>query len=672
MKLKLPYGVFLSFCLGTQLLAQDKSTAKFGNVTEKDFATKIYPIDSNASAVVIADIGYCSLDGNTKGWFSVISKHYKRVHILNKNGYDIANVSISLFSNGTDDEKLEKLKASTYNLENGKVVETKLDTKNSVFEDKIDKNYKIRKFTFPNIKEGSIIEFEYTTISDFINNLDPWDFQGSYPRLWSEFNFSVPSFFNYTFLKQGYLKYDINSRKDGSISYNITVPNGTGPSEHLRVNAGLSDYRWVIKDVPALKEENFTSTINNHIQKLEFQLVEQREPLANHRYIESWPQVTKVLMEAEYFGLLLTKDNGWLKDVIHPIVNAADSKKDKARKIFIWVRDNITCTDYHRRTMDQTLKALLKSKKGTVAEINLLLAAMLRYEGIEADPVILSTRSHGRTYALYPLMQQYDYVIAMAKIDKDTVFLDACEPGLGFGRLPLRCYNGDARIINEKADFIELSSDDLAEVKSTTVFIINDEKGNLIGSMQQTPGYYESGDLRDRIKEKGQEQLQKDIKKGFGADIVISNFGVDSLGKYDFPVNIHYDFDIMDEKEDIIYLNPLFGEGYKENPFKSAERKYPVEMPYVMDETYNLQLEVPHGYAVDELPKSIILKLNEQGEGLFDYRISQSGDNISLRSRIILKRSYFLPEEYTMLREFFNLIVKKQAEQIVFKKKSSK
>jgi len=141
------------------------------------------------------------------------------------------------------------------------------------------------------------------------------------------------------------------------------------------------------------------------------------------------------------------------------------------------------------------------------------------------------------------------------------------------------------------------------------------------------------------------------------------------LDKYENELGIRYDFDIKDEKEDIIYLNPMFGEGYKENPFKSAERVYPVEMPFTMDETVNLQLEVPHGYVVDELPQSLIVKLNEQDDGMFEYRISQSGENISLRSRIRFRRSFYLPDEYVMLREFFNLIVSKQAEQIVFKKK---
>jgi hypothetical protein len=669
MKLKLPVLLLFSITICHLCYSQDKPPVKFGDVSEKDFANKIYSIDSNANAVVIADIGYCSLDGNNKGWFSSVNKHFKRVHILNKNGYDIANVSIELYSDGEYEEKIDKLKAVTYNLENGKVVETKLDTKSSVFEDKLDKYHKIKKFTFPNIKEGSIIEFDYTTISDFISSLDPWQFQGDYPRLWSEFNLTVPSFFNYTFLTQGYLRYDINTHKEGGTTYSITIPGGVNADERINVNAGIVDNRWVIKNVPALKEENYTSTINNHIQKIAFQLVEQREPLKYYRYIESWPQVAKTLLESEYFGQPLKKDNGWLKDVVSPLVNAADTKTDKAKKIFAWVRDNVTCTDHHRRTMDQSFKALLKSKNGTVAEINLLLTAMLKYIDVEADPVILGTRSHGVTYSVYPLMQQYDYVITRAKIDDKTFYLDASEPHLGFGHLPLRCYNGHARVINENAEAIEFNSDDLTETKTSTVFIINDEKGNLIGSFQQVSGYYESDDIRDRIKDKGAEQLQKDIKKDFGSEIEISNFGIDSLNKYDYELGMHYDFDIKDEKEDIIYLNPMFGEGYKDNPFKSAERKYPVEMPYGMDETYNLQLEVPHGYVVDELPKSIIVKLNEQEDGMFEYRVSQSGDNISLRSRVKLKRAYFQPDEYEMLREFFGLIVKKQAEQIVFKKK---
>src|SRR5687768_7273848 len=110
--------IFLSLA-GIKSYSQEKTPVKFGNVTEKDFATKIYSIDSNASAVVIADVGTSSIDGSSNGGFSLVYKHYKRIHILNKNGYDAANVSIYLYADNGAEEKLEKIKAVTYNLENG-------------------------------------------------------------------------------------------------------------------------------------------------------------------------------------------------------------------------------------------------------------------------------------------------------------------------------------------------------------------------------------------------------------------------------------------------------------------------------------------------------------------------------------------------------------------------
>jgi hypothetical protein len=196
-----------------------------------------------------------------------------------------------------------------------------------------------------------------------------------------------------------------------------------------------------------------------------------------------------------------------------------------------------------------------------------------------------------------------------------------------------------------------------------------DEKGLISGKVQQTPGYYESYSLRNRIKEKGADELFKDIKKDFGAEVEIANARIDSLEKYEEPLQLSYDIKIAPGEDDIIYLNPVFGEGYKENYFKSAERTYPVEMPYTFDEIYVLRMEVPSGYQVDELPKSTRVNLDETGASFFEYIIGNNEGVISLRSRVKLNRTYFMPEEYEILREFFSMIVNKHSEQVVFKKK---
>jgi hypothetical protein len=651
------------------IFAQEKSKIKFGKIGPEDFQKKTYEIDSSADAVIIADIGSTEIVGNYKGSFSLEFKTFRRAHILNKNGYEVANVEIPIYTDGRAEEELTSLKAYTYNLENGKVVETKLDVKEGVFKDKIDKNRTIKKFTFPNIKEGSIIEYEYKLKSDFIFNLQPWDFQGEYPRLWSEYTVSMPEFYYYVTLSQGYQQFFIKDRKDRSSNFSITEDGGTGASQRSTFTANVADYRWVMKDVPAMKEESYTSTIENHISKVEFQLAELRHPYVPKNVMGNWADACHELLIDEDFGSTLSRDNGWLNDAVKEATVGVGTDIDKVKRIFAYVRDHITCTGIKGKYLSKSLKNVLKERNGTEAEVNLLLTAMLLKAGFAADPVMLSTRSHGYTYAMYPLLNRFNYIVSRLSLGDKYFFLDASKPRMGFGKLGYEAYNGHARVIDGNATPIELVSDSLVERKLTSVFVINDEKGNIAGSVQQTPGYYESYNLRNTITEKGKEQFFNDIRKGFNAEIEITKSGIDSLDNYDVPLRINYEFGVKSEKEDIIYLNPILVDSWKENPFKSAQRFYPVEMPYAVDETYILRLDVPQGYVIDELPKQMVLKLNEQDDGMFEYRLSESGGTISLRSRIVLKRAYYLPEEYEMLREFFNIVVKKHNEQIVFKKK---
>jgi hypothetical protein len=183
-------------------------------------------------------------------------------------------------------------------------------------------------------------------------------------------------------------------------------------------------------------------------------------------------------------------------------------------------------------------------------------------------------------------------------------------------------------------------------------------------------GYYQSLNTRKKIKESGKENYFKDIQKGLGNDAEMENSSIDSLDNYEVPLAVKYDFKYDTDDPNTFYVNPFFGEAYKSNPFTAAERYYPVEMPYTIDETLVFSFVIPEGYVVDEMPKSLRMALDEQGSGKFEYLISEAGGTISMRTKLSLKKAFYLPEEYELLREFFNQVVKKEAEQIVLKKKN--
>lgn len=650
--------------------AQDKLPVKFGKVTPEDFNVTVS--DSSAGAIVIADYGTSEFQTNPRGWFDIHFKHSRRMKILKRSGFDAATISIFLRQDGNDLEKVSSLKASTYTLEGGKVVETKLDDK-SVFSDQLSKNLIEKKFTFPALREGAIVEYTYTEVSPFLYYLRPWNFQGDYPCLWSQYEVDMPDFFQYVTIGHGFLPLISSSADSRNERFTLTIPGGADADDHETFEDNVVTRRWTMKNVPALKEEPYTTTVENYTSQVEFQLARYNFPFGYKKdLMGDWFSLSEELLKSNYFGADLDRGNGWLDDDCKAILQATNDSLEKARRIFAFVRDKFNCTAHNRLETDDPIKTVFHNRHGSEAELNLLLIAMLRHEKLNADPVILSTRSHGFPNEIYPLLSRFNYVVCRLTIGGAAYYLDASEPWLGFGKLPERCYNGYARVLNKDLPAaISLEADSMKENKQTLVILTNDEKGSLVGSIMTTPGFNEACVVREKIHASGRDEYFKKIQSAYTGEYMASDLEIDSLQRPDDPLKLSYGLTIKpDSSSDLFYFNPMLGEGYKENPFKSADRQYPVEMPFVMDEVYTLNMEIPAGYVVDELPKQARVTYNDN-EGFFEYLLVKTDVGIQFRSRVKLNKANFRPEDYATLRDFFGFIVKKQNEQIVFKKKKS-
>jgi hypothetical protein len=649
--------------------SQSKDKMKFGKIVPEDFNKTLYEKDTGAHAVIIGDVGSSEFEVNRDD-FELVFKRFKRIKIVDKNGYGVATVEIPLYKSGQAEEKLQNLKAVAYNLEDGKVVETKMDSK-SLFTDRLDKNYIIRKFTLPAVKEGTIIEYSYSVSSPFYFNLQPWAFQDEYPCLLSEYAVTIPEIYDFVFLPQDVNGLVTMKRSSDRRTYNLTYDaNGpTGRSEHLNFTANTYTTAWTAQNIPALKAESYTTSISNHISKVEFQLSALKFPNSPVKPIlGTWAKLYEELNKDDDFGADLEKNNGYLGDVVDGLVAGLKDDTAKARRIFNYVKTHFTCTRHTGLFLTKSLKTTFSSHNGSEADINLLLVAMLRRAKLSASPVILSTRDHGVTNELYPIRSRFNYTIAAVTADSLTYFMDASWPYLGFGRLDASCYNGHARVISPDIPAIRFDPDELLEQKTTYVMLMGDA-GGFKGSFQQKPTYFESCSLREKVRDKGKEEYFKPIAKGFMAETTMSETEIEGLEDDEVPVMVKYAFEMKPDESGMLYINPLFTEAIRSNPFKSQDRKYPVEMPYVKDEMYTMNMAVPEGYEVEELPQSAMVKLNET-DGVFQYLIQHSENNIQFRSRIKLNRATFMPDEYNSLRDFFDMIVKKHAEQIVLKRKS--
>lgn len=674
--------VFLCTLISTYTVAftQKQSDIKFGRVETSDFAVENIKADTSYGGVIIAEIGKSYFDGNTDGWFTLIHEVKKRIYIVNKKGFDLATVAVYLYQtkkNNNTEEKLESLKATTYNLVNGKIEETKLD-KDLVFKENINENYVLKKFTMPAVKEGSIIEYSYTIKSVFLFNLQPWDFQGPYPKIWSEYSVQMPEAFDYITLTKGYLPFHSIESKTKKTNYLISQAtentNGTTTGFERRSNINYESLdkiaKWVVKDAPALKEENFTTSLKNHISRIEFQQSGINIPGSEYKSVmRSWNALSKDLMGDYRFGEDVFSNNKWIESSWMPTPGAITL--NDAIKTFHYVQNSIKHNGKRGMYRSQSLKETFQNKSGNTADINLLLTMMLNKQGFTVNPVILSTRSHGIVNETYPLLFQYNYVICKLILNNKTYYLDATGPHRSFNYLPQYCYNGSGRSIHLDLPSIEqIKADSSIEEKFTNVMLMLDEKksNNWTGSLQTSFGNMEAENTREIMASNGLSNFQKKITASYPAEITTNDFVFSNLDSNEKELTLKYNISIDNNNADIIYFSPMLKEAITENYFKSQERQYPVEMPFKIHETYMLKLFIPEGYIVDELPKSERVNL-ENNDGMFEYLVRKNADDIDIRVIIKLNKATFPVEDYETLRAFFDLVVKKEAEQIVFKKK---
>ncbi|MFT3981955.1 MAG: DUF3858 domain-containing protein [Ferruginibacter sp.] len=657
--------------------AQQKCPVNFNKVTPADFDISAANVDTSFGAVILADVGKSSFEGNDKGYFTLIFKVQRRVKILSPKAFDIATEKISLYRSPQTDreEVLDGVSASTYNLVNGKVEETKLN-KDNIFKEVLDnKNHVVKKFTMPAVKEGSIIDIAYTIKSDFLFNLQPWSFQGAYPRLWSEYSLNLPEFFEYAFLKKGSQNFHIqeNNKKFETYLIRERSENPLNSRDDLfSLSSNNSINRWVMKDVPALKEESFTSSLDNHRSRIEFQMAGTRFPnMPYEDVMGTWGKLCTNLLQDKEFGAAFRENDNWTADVLKNL--SLDNKQplDKAKAIYAYVQKNFNAKTNGGIYLSKPLKETYKTKQGYVQDINMMVTLLLKKAGLDAYPVLISTRANGYATAEYPLIGQYNYVVSWLELDKNTYALDASKPSLGFGKLPSYCYNGYGALVDLMYGSVALFPDTLTESKVTNLILLNDveKPGRWTGNFISNLGYYESVDIREDIAEKGKSSFEKKLSDAYTGEYPIEKIDLQDFDVNEKSITLKHILNISHPEESIIYFNPMMHEGLKENYFKSAERKYPVELPFKMDETYTLHLQIPPGYVIDEIPKSSRVKLNDS-EGLFEYLISKDDDSIELRAVLRINKTFFDSEDYETLRNFFDYVVKKHAEQIVFKKKS--
>ncbi|MFS4482282.1 DUF3857 domain-containing protein [Hyunsoonleella sp. 2307UL5-6] len=632
--------VLLTICVHF-LSAQ--SEMKFGEVTKEELLEKEYVNDKSANAVVLYKNRLTYYSQN----FDLVTEVHERIKIYNKEGFDNATKRISLFKSRSSKELLGRLKAYTYNLENGEVVKTKLD-KEQIFEENISYNYKGVSFTMPNIKEGSIIEFKYKITSPFIWNIDEFKLQYDIPMKKVDAELRTPDGLNFRATQKGF--FFINSQKGYSGSNMNTV-------------------KYTMVNVPALKQELYVDNMDNYRSGVMFELVSIEIPgQIPHTYATSWADVAKTIGNSEDYKDKLDKTRSF-DDDLDLLLNGLNKPEEKMKLLFKHVKNKITWNGIDGKYFYNGIKKALKEKKGNVADINLTLIAMLRYAGIDANPVVLSTKDNIIPY--FPTVDRLNYVIAYAKIGEERYFLDATDEFSDINVLPIKDYNWKGIYVNnlnKRWNLINIKQPEQSKEQYMVQTEIN-EDGSIQGHLSSRCSKHSALKIRKRFKDKEMDAIITDRESAMD-NIEISEYKLENIDSYEGFVNESFDFyyeNGVDVVGDKLFFNPFMFFAIEENPFKQDKRECPIDFGAPFSQNYIINIKLPEGYTVESQPEQVAMKMPKD-LGKFVYRLKPVGNSLQLLINFDINKAMITTVDFPFLKQLFHKMIIKEAEQIVLTK----
>ncbi|MGL2964984.1 hypothetical protein [Flavobacterium sp. XGLA_31] len=646
------------------------NVSAFSQLTDKESVTKqelqqnSYANDTTASAVILSKKASTYFRYKNKTGFDSFTEVALKIKILKSEGLVWANFEIPYFTGYKflNDECVFIKKAFTYNFENGRITKDKV-TGESKFTDKVNENWSVKKLTFPNVKVGSVIEINYEFRTENLSELPEFQFQYTIPVAKMEYTTKIPEFYIYKGIQTGYVE----------VVSEAVLENTSQSFEGEHGNTLSMNYKQIrtvykAENIQALKEEKYVNSIKNYYGKIIHELEIIRMPEEEPKHIAStWDDIAKALYSEKNVGPQLEKFNYFLND-LKVLIKDVDSAQSKMTKVFQFVKNKMNWNGKYGYSVRDDVALAYDQRTGNVAEINYILIAMLKLSGLEANPVVLSSRDNG--LALFPNKTFLNYVIASVELDGKKYLLDATDKFSGINQIPVRALNLYGRLIKKDGTATEIDLMPKANSKEAINGMVSlDSQGGITGKIRHLYNDYNALIFRENKGGLTEKSLVEQLERQYQG-VEFSEYKVQDVRNLSQPVIECYSFSQPNAAEiigDKIYVQPLLFFTVSENPFKQESRQYPIDFVYPYQTRYNIGLTIPQGYTVEMLPQSKAIAMPDN-LGNFKYNIILNGNQIQLLCTIDINQATIPAEGYGALKNFYEEIISKQTEKIVLKK----
>lgn len=633
---------------------------KFGKPTEEELSMTVYAPDSNATAVALCRITDAEYEWGMDD-FRITYRYKNRIKILKDEGTSYANVSIIYYDSKKSRQRreiLSGLEAYAYNVEGGKVVRTKMK-KEQVFQERLNDYYMQAKFTVPQVKSGTVIEYEYQILSDFYYEIREWKAQEDIPTFYTQYDITIPEYFRFNTEMHGTARLS-TQQESANASFSIG-------GNILQCAAERKIF--IGNKLPAIKADKYVWCADNYCTQVNFELLRLEFPGMLHKnFTQSWENIDKMLLDDEDFGGRLRGGNPFEEETERLGLRQLGSVEEKVTAACSLLKSHIKWNGKYA-LYGKNARQVVKEGTGNNAELNFILINLLKDLGVEAYPVVMSRRNQPMLPYAHPSLQKLTtFIVAVALPDNQYAFLD---PASGYGPLnvlPPVLMSSRARMVipDNRSIWVDLQSFDgnllrvninlrIAPDGIMTGTRITSYNGQHAARFKQT--YHAEKDSLEYLRKLSEKE-----------EIQVQEYHLQGTEPFSPTVQETIAFTKQaTTNDDLLYVNPLVFMQHAESPFKQSDRQLPVEFSYKEKVNVNVLIDIPEGYVVDELPQSTRLATQEkQLTGL--YHIVQQGNKVNLRYNFTLGQLLFIKEQYPELQHFWELLAEKNNALMILKK----
>lgn len=654
-------------CVLAALCSFAFSQKKFSKITEADFALPAEASDSSVDAVYIYEIGDTRFTENAVSF--IMQTYVKvRMQIVTEKGKEYANQTVNYYydsksSSGRNDV-VSGIDAASYNLVNGKVVKTNMSSK-YVFKEQVSDNVMRMKFSIPEVKVGSIIEFKYCITSPRYADVPSWYFQKSEPIRYSYYSAEIPEWFRYHLESRGSAPM---TSKEEKTSIQFSTSNGLVP-------VGATKYVFEAENLRGIKNEKLIYCKNDYSQRVDFELMGIDVPGSVYKnYTSTWADVRKYIADELEVESRMKVKNPYAEEM--KALDLAEKPVGvKASRLFALLKSKLKWDKNYAIYCKNPLNAV-KEGKGSNIELNYIYMSMLKDAGIPSTMMFVRRRSNGRLPISHASIDNLNtFIVAFTDENGSLLFADCSSDYGDVNVLPddlmAEGILYDPNITptpnagSTRGDIYDLSVIG-GNVTNTRITCLVGTDGMIAGQRINThvgfnalaykEAYHESEDSLALI-----EKIEKSLECKLASFKVKNAEGVGRATEE----RIRFTKEAVVDG-DRIFFNPLVFADEKTNYFTNATRVLPVEFPAIQNTTITSVVNIPEGYVVEEMPKEEKIML----PGLLGATISFELQNNSLITKYQSEvGDTFIPvDQYANLQEFWNGLLKMNSMMVTLKK----